>query len=138
MDSQRRKRRGTRYEPGLVFDPISKKIVWPASKRFSSETATLLSTTTPMSEVSQEDFSRNSTLSSDSSITTPKTEDVFPAKETERSSNKDDGMTERVDSKSTRKIQILKISSITFLHNISLDIQILPHKFLKSIYAFYN
>ena len=122
MDSQRRKRRGTRYEPGLVFDPISKKIVWPASKRFSSETATLLSTTTPMSEVSQEDFSRNSTLSSDSSITTPKTEDVFPVKETERSSNKDDGMTERVDSEFTRKIQILKLS---FSSYISIDIQTL-------------
>ena len=122
MDSQRRKRRGTRYEPSLVFDPISKKIVWPASKRFSSETATLLSTTTPMSEVSQEDFSRNSTLASDSSITTPKTENVFPAKETERSSNKDDGMTERVDSEFTRKIQILKLS---FSSYISIDIQTL-------------
>ena len=106
MDNNRRKRRGTRYDPGLVFDPISKKIVWPASKRFSSETAILLSTTTPMSEVSQEDFSANFTISSSTSITTPKTEDIGSIKETERSSNKADHMTERVDSEFTRNIQI--------------------------------
>ena len=42
-----RRRRETRYNPGLVFDPVNKRIVWPDNKRISTLTASLISTTVP-------------------------------------------------------------------------------------------
>ena len=40
-----RRRRETRYNPGLVYDPVNKRIVWPDNKRISTLTASIISTT---------------------------------------------------------------------------------------------